>query len=547
MSKKELGKITKKFKKVKEDRIMKEWNLAWSDKETTETEKTGWSKMRPIAIVRKFIKDKGLKIYGGLALNELLKKKKNPIYGRSEFPDYDVFSPNAWKHSKELCDIFVENGYEFVSTRSSILNDDHHQTYKVSVDYLDILDLTQVGCTNYQIRHNDCDKCGVSKDNKCISIFNHIPCYDINSSFKKEPKIYTKVYNYDKDECIYKNKLFVCEPNWMRISMYRELTEPLDNPDRVEKVSTRLDLFNKHYPFKIKKCNPEEYKNIVEKHYKPVLYEIGKYVKKRELINYGASAYNFFVKNVKGLGSLEIADYEVYVSDSNTIDRGEWGLELLDNYDIELINILKNKFKNFTFKVQKNKMFWKEIDVDSITIFGKKNGLKKYNKLITFTIAETCMPYIKYNGIKYATIDRLKYLYYRAVALPKVIQLTEYNPQNYECLLSNLLTAEKHNKSKKGKFKRFVVNCDAWTPSKRWKNLIKRDKEKVELLKQTSYKIDYPKKGFKTRIQPLPNKEMQHSYAPRHSKIEKKRTTYKYPRKKYTKKYTKRMIDNTIL
>ena len=192
-------------------------------------------------------------------------------------------------------------------------------------------------------------------------------------------------------------------------------------------------------------------------------------------------------------------------------------------------------------------MFWKEIDVDSITIFGKKNGLKKYNKLITFTIAETCMPYIKYNGVKYATIDRLKYLYYRAVALPEVIQLTEFNPQNYECLLSNLLTAEKHNKSKKGKFKRFVAKCDAWTPAKRWKNLIKRDKEKVELLKQTSYKIDYPKKGFKTRIQPLPNKEMQHSYDPRHSKIEKKMTTYKYPRKKYTKKYTKRMIDNTIL
>ena len=43
-----------------------------------------------------------MKIYGGLALNELLKKKKYPIYGRSEFPDYDVFSPNAWVHAREL-------------------------------------------------------------------------------------------------------------------------------------------------------------------------------------------------------------------------------------------------------------------------------------------------------------------------------------------------------------------------------------------------------------------------------------------------------------
>jgi len=49
----------------------------------------------PIDIVKEFIIEKGLKIYGGLALNELLKKTKNPIYGPNEFPDYDVFSPNA--------------------------------------------------------------------------------------------------------------------------------------------------------------------------------------------------------------------------------------------------------------------------------------------------------------------------------------------------------------------------------------------------------------------------------------------------------------------
>ena len=42
-----------------------------------------------------FIKEKGLKLYGGLALNELLKKYKKPFYGKNEFPDYDVFSPDA--------------------------------------------------------------------------------------------------------------------------------------------------------------------------------------------------------------------------------------------------------------------------------------------------------------------------------------------------------------------------------------------------------------------------------------------------------------------
>jgi hypothetical protein len=541
--KKELEKITKKFEKKKEERIMKEWNLLWDYKKDATLESGKKWVGKPIDIVRKFVKDKGLKIYGGLALNELLKKKKYPIYGRSEFPDYDVFSPNAWEHAKQLCDILINSGYKFVEVRGSILNDDHHQTYKVSVDYLDILDLTQVGCNNNELKNNECDKCGISKDSKCISIFNHIPCYDINSSFKKEPLIYTKVYNYDTDESIYKNKLFICEPNWMRISMYRELTEPLDNPGRLEKVSTRLDLFNKHYPYKIQKCTIEEYKNMVDKHYNPILKVIGKFVKKNQLINYGASAYNFFVKNVKGVGSLEISDYEVYVGYMDTSLSNFTS----DNIDMELYNILTNKFGDFTFKVDKSKMFWKEIDVDSITIFGKLKNSKEYNKLITFTLIETCMPYIEYGGIRYATIDRLKYLYYRAVALPKVVQLTETNPNNYECLLSNLLISEKGKSIKRGKFRRYVDKCDGWKPAKRWENLFKRFHDKEELQRKTIIKNDYPKKGYKTTIQPLPEEELKKSYAPYISKIKQKLTTNKYPKKKHTKKYTKGLYHNNIL
>ena len=537
-NKKELEIIAKKFEKVKEDRIMKEWNKAWEWDENTKKIKGKTWNGRPIAIVREFIKEKGLKIYGGLALNELLKKKKAPIYGPNEFPDYDVFSPNAWEHAKELCDILVKSGYKYVEARGSILNDEHHQTYKVGVDYQDILDLTQSGCPNRNIKEHDCKTCGISKDKKCISIFNHIPCYDINSKLKKEPKIYTHVYNYDNDESFHKQKMFVCESNWMRISMYRELTEPLDNPGRLEKVSTRLDLFNKHYPYKIKKCKPEDYQQMVNKNYKSILNTIGKFVNKKELINYGASAYNFFVKNVKNIGSLEIPDYEVYCDPYNLSILNYEGYP---NYDLELFDLLRNKYTNFTFKIQKKQMFWKEIDVDSITIFSKKNGSKEYNKLITFTIIETCMPYIKYNGVKYATMDRLKYLYYRAVALPEVVQLTENNPQNYECLLSNLLIAEKRNKSKKGKFRRYVINCDGWAPAKRWENLMNRYQQKESILKKTYYKIDTPKKGFKTTIQPLPDKHIIIPYSPRLDKIKKKRTTYKYPyKKKHYQNYSKK-------
>ena len=102
-----------------------------------------------------------------------------------------------------------------------------------------------------------------------------------------------------------------------------------------------------------------------------------------------------------------------------------------------LKEILEKKYPDFTFKLQEKLMYWKEIDVDNWVDGKKGNG--RYNNLITFTFVTECIPYLQYDGVKYVTLDRLKYLYYRAVSLPKVIQFIEDNPRNYECMLSNLL------------------------------------------------------------------------------------------------------------
>ena len=88
----------------------------------------------PFRVVEEFIKEKGLKLYGGQAIHEHLKKNK-PIYSEHEFPDYDVFSPNAWEHAKELCQRLYDAVF-FWKPKSSKLNDSKHQTYKVSVDLI---------------------------------------------------------------------------------------------------------------------------------------------------------------------------------------------------------------------------------------------------------------------------------------------------------------------------------------------------------------------------------------------------------------------------
>jgi hypothetical protein len=486
-------------------------------------------------IVRDFIMEKGLKLYGGLALHEHLKKHKDPIYNRSEFPDYDVFSPNAWEHAKELADKLYKMGHELVEAKGSILNDEHHQTFKVAVDAFYILDITQVGCSIDQINNKDCETCGESIDKKCISIFNHIPAYDIKYSIKSKPKIYKETYNYDTNKAIYPKQLFLCDPEWLRISMYRELTEPLSNPLRLPKVGSRLTKFNKYFPHYVEDCSIDEYKNIVKKDFINILNFIGQFIKTNKLINYGASSYNLFVKNNKqNIGNLNISDYDVYIDyaiDGDVINK------MLDG--------LIYKYKDFVFKMGKKKLYWKEIDVDNVYIYGKKKGSNKYNKLITFTYITECMPYIQYNGERFVTIDRLKHLYYRAIALPKVIQLTLENPLNYKCLLDNLLKVEKEHfkrkpKSKRSKFRRYVLKCHGSLPSKMWDIRMSRLGEKIEQAKVNKFILDHPKKGFITKMY-YPEKNIKLPYIPLEQK-NKKYYIFDDNKLKKVKKKTKKII-----
>ena len=111
-NKKNLEILTEEFENVKNKAFVKTMERSWIDD-------TG---INPMNVVREFIMEKGLKLYGGLALHEHLKKFKEPLYDKSEFPDYDVFSPNAWEHAKELCDKLYKMGFYIVEARKSILS-----------------------------------------------------------------------------------------------------------------------------------------------------------------------------------------------------------------------------------------------------------------------------------------------------------------------------------------------------------------------------------------------------------------------------------------
>ena len=120
--------------------------------------------------------------------------------------------------------------------------------------------------------------------------------------------------------------------------MFRELSEPLSNPSRLPKVGPRLDSFSKTFKYNHKLCKQDVYENEINDSFLPILKHIGEFVKKRKIINYGATAFNFFLKGSKYKGNINVADYNVY---TNT-----------PGITIKLRDELSNKFPKLKFNIQ---------------------------------------------------------------------------------------------------------------------------------------------------------------------------------------------------
>ena len=157
-------------------------------------------------ILKNFISKKKLIIYGGTAINNILPATDRFYDYNYELPDYDFFSKNALEDSKELADIYAKKGFTSVEAKAGV----HHGTYKVFVNNTGIADIT----------------------------FLH-------------PDIFKSIMK----DAIHKDSLIYAPPNFLRQSMYLELSRPEGDVERWEKVLKRLTLLNKYFPLKLTKCN----------------------------------------------------------------------------------------------------------------------------------------------------------------------------------------------------------------------------------------------------------------------------------------------------
>jgi hypothetical protein len=153
-------------------------------------------------IVEAFLKSHRVLCYGGTAINNLLPKEEQ-FYGPDETPDYDFFSETPQEHGMELANQLSVAGIESVEVKPGV----HLGTYKVFADYHGVADITFI-----------------------------------------IPKIFNQLWN----EKLTRHGLHYVPPDFLRMSMYLELSRPEGDVSRWEKVYTRLSLLNKRYPITCK-------------------------------------------------------------------------------------------------------------------------------------------------------------------------------------------------------------------------------------------------------------------------------------------------------
>ena len=353
-----------------------------------------------ISIVEDFIANKGLICYGGTAINNIL-PQHDQFYDKSlEIPDYDFFSHNALDHAKELADIYTNNGYTDVEAKAGV----HHGTYKVFVNFIPVADITQL-----------------------------VP--EIFKNLKKESIVVDNI-NY-------------ASPNFLRMSMYLELSRPKGDVGRWEKVLKRLILLNKHYPIKEYDCK----NTIVGRNF----YKSTKKVKERNIYNalkkiciqagvvfFGSYAFNLYsrympnyLKNLKS----KAADFDIIAI--NPLKAVQY-----IKYELKALNILNVNY------VKHNEV-GEIIPVHYELKIGKETIAFIYEAKACYSYNEIYSKKEKAN-IKVATIDTILYFYLSFLFSNR----NYYDKKRLVCLAQFLFVLQQKNRlNQVGLLKRFSTTC----------------------------------------------------------------------------------------
>ena len=350
-----------------------------------------------IKIVEDFIKRKNLVCYGGTAINNILPSDDQFYNKDAEIPDYDFFTANALHDAKELADVYYKLGFTDVEAKSGV----HVGTYKVFVNYIPVADLTEIA---------------------------------------------KPIFNSIKKDAIRVNGILYAPPNFLRMSMFLELSRPAGDISRWEKVLKRLTLLNKNYPISSLNCRNVNFQRRMEdKEKEDVIYENVK----NTFINqgvvffggYAISLYSNYMPKKWRTKVEKIADFDVLSNEPETTIQIV--KERLKDINVRNVKIIKRQPIGEIVPLH----YEIKIGKDTVAFVYKPIACHSYNVLNQ-----------KSQKIKVATIDTMLSFYLAFLYADKPYYNEFLN--RILCMSKFLYEVQQKNRLKQeGLLRRFSISC----------------------------------------------------------------------------------------
>jgi hypothetical protein len=349
-----------------------------------------------ISILENYLRIKKLICYGGTAINNIL-PEYDQFYNKDvEVPDYDFYSPDSLNHAKELADIYNKAGYNDVEARAAV----HVGTYKVFVNFIPVADVTQM-----------------------------------------EPKLFKTVLR----DSIKINGIYYAPSNFLRMSVYKELSRPKGDISRWEKVYKRLVLLNKHYPLKNPKCNSIKFIRDFEgtSEDSSLIYDIIK----ETMIDAGvifiggfaSSLYGKYMPKEQQQFINKVPDFDVIAEDSKTVTTIL--RERLSSEGFKNIRIYKKPGIGEIIPIHYEVV----VDEDTVCFIYDSIACYSYNTIK-----------LGHNVIKVATIDTMLNFFLAFLYADRPY----YDHDRIICMAQYLFQVQAKNRlEQKGLLKRFSINC----------------------------------------------------------------------------------------
>jgi hypothetical protein len=175
-----------------------------------------------LSVVKNFLKTHRVLCYGGTAINNLLPKEDQFYNPEEDVPDYDFFSKTPQAHSVIIANQLRAKGITSVEVKPGM----HLGTFKVFADFTGVADITQL-----------------------------------------DEEIFDRLW----EEAETRAGIHYVPVNFLRMSMYLELSRPHGDVSRWEKVYSRLELLNKAHPTTCNKNITKQREELTDEQQKGVL------------------------------------------------------------------------------------------------------------------------------------------------------------------------------------------------------------------------------------------------------------------------------------